>query len=324
MRVVSLLPSATEMVYALGVEPVGVSHECDYPPEAGELPTVIDSCVDANGSSGEIDQAVLDAVEDGGVYEIDRDTLARLDPDIVVSQGICDVCAVDDSEVRAAVEELELGAEVVATDPHSLADVFADIKRLGRVLDCESRAESVVADLEARVERVRETTPDDGPDVAVLDWLDPVMVSGHWVPEMISIAGGSYELADPGDRSTPREWKQIRAADPDVLIAAPCGFGLEQIEENVTDLTARPGWNELAAVREGRVYAMDGHHYVNRPGPRLVDTLEYLAGVVHPGTFEVPAAVAEPLYDGATDDQTLTGSATLNTNRTVGPTARDN
>ena len=286
MRVVSLLPSATELCYALDVEPVGVSHECDWPPTAADLPTVIHSRIDADAASDEIDEQVQEAVDSGGVYELDRERLAALDPDIVLSQGICDVCAVDDSEVRAAVNELGLAAEVIATDPHSLDDLFADIERLGAVLDREQEAERLLAELHDRVEAVRERTPADGPSVAVLDWLDPVMVAGHWVPEMVELAGGTYGLADPGDRSTPREWAAIREYDPDVLVAAPCGFGLDQTAANATDLTDRPRWADLRAVENGRVYAMDGHHYVNRPGPRLVETLEYLAGVLY--GFETP------------------------------------
>jgi iron complex transport system substrate-binding protein len=303
MRVVSLLPSATEMLYALGVEPVGVSHECDHPPAASDRPTVIHSRVDASASSSEIDKQVQTAVETGGVYEIDRDALADLDPDLIVSQGICDVCAVDDSDVRQAVDDLGLGADVVATDPHSLEDVFSDLERLGEILDREAKAAAVVADLRERVERVRDLTPAESPRVAVLDWLDPVMVAGHWIPEMVDIAGGTYPLGTPGDKSTPREWSAIREANPDVLVAAPCGFGLDQTRENATDLTGRDGWESLSAVQDGRVYAMDGHHYVNRPGPRLVDTLEYLAGVVHPGTVEVPGSVVEPLAAGVSVTQ---------------------
>ncbi len=298
MRVVSLLPSATEIVYALGVEPVGVSHECDYPPEATELPAVNRSRVDPEASSSEINEQVAAAEESGGVYEIRRDVLADLDPDVVVSQGICDVCAVDEVLVRDAVADLGLDAEVVTTDPHSLDDLYRDVERIGEALDHEEAAADLVADMRERVAAVAETAAEpeataagesaDRPRVAVLDWMDPVMVAGHWIPEMVDIAGGEYGLADPGARSRPREWEEIRDYDPEVIVAAPCGFGLDQTVENWHDLADRPGWEDLMAVREGRVYAMDGHHYVNRPGPRLVDTLEFLAGVIRPETFEAP------------------------------------
>jgi iron complex transport system substrate-binding protein len=288
MRVVSLLPSATEMLYALDIEPVGVSHECDYPPEAAELPAVNSSRVDATASSAEIDDQVQSAVDEGGVYEIDRETLATLDPDVVVSQGICDVCAVEDSKIREAVTDLELDAEVVTSDPHSLADMLADIERLGSRLGRPEQAQSVRADLESRIEAITDQTPETGPRVAVLDWLDPVMGAGHWVPEMVERVGGTYGLADPGERSRPREWSDIRAYDPEVLVLAPCGFGLDQTRADLSTVTDREGWADLSAVETDRVYAIDGHHYMNRPGPRLVDSLAALASAIHPGSVDAP------------------------------------
>jgi len=301
-RVVTLLPSATEIVYALGLEPVGVSHECDYPPAAAEQPAVNHSRVDPGASSAEIDEQVQAAEADGdGVYAIDDEQMAALDPDLIVSQGICDVCAVDEVLVEAAVERLGLDAAILTTDPHSLDDVFTDIERIGDAVGRSERARELVADLRARVEAVEQAVRTRGaerPRVAVLDWLDPAMVAGHWVPEMVRLAGGEYGLADPGDRSEPREWRDVRGYDPEVLVAAPCGFGLEQTAANRTDLTDRDGWAELTAVATGRAYAMDGHHYVNRPGPRLVDTLEGLAGLFHPEAFDAPPAeMARPLTE---------------------------
>jgi iron complex transport system substrate-binding protein len=298
MRVVSLLPSATEIVYALGVEPVGTSHECDYPPEAADLPSVVESRIDASASSADIDSQVQQADADGGVYAIDREALAAADPDIVISQGICEVCAVDTVVVEEAIADLGLDCELLTTDPHSLGDIFADIERIGAALGREERAESVLADLRGRVETVerrvgdRETTP----EVAILDWLDPAMVAGHWVPELVESAGGRYGLANPRDASTPREWPEISDYDPDVLVAAPCGFELEQTFENLTDLTDRPGFDDLRAVETNRAYAMDGHHLMNRPGPRVVDTLETLAALIHPEAFDSPEEwAARPL-----------------------------
>jgi len=300
MRVVSLLPSATEIVYALGIEPVGVSHECDYPPAARERPAVNRSRVDPDASSAEINEQVQEAVAEGGVYEIDRETLAALDPDVIISQGICDVCAVDAVRVRGAVDDLGLDAEVLTTDPHSLADVLADIERIGAALGREDRARDLIADLEARVDAVerRAGAADRRPRVAVLDWLDPVMVAGHWVPGMVDLAGGRYGLAERGERSRPREWDTVREYDPEVLVASPCGFGLDRIAGNLSDLTDREGWADLTAVREGRAYAVDGHHYVNRPGPRLVDALEFLGALCHPDRFDAPPRDAVwPLSD---------------------------
>lgn len=303
MRVVSLLPSATEIVYALDHEPVATSHECDYPPPAAEKPAVNRSRIDSDASSAEINTQVLEAERAGGVYEIDLEALDRADPDIVISQGICDVCAVDTVLVEEALDELGLEAEVLTTDPHSVSDVFADIERIGGALGAEDRATELLADLRARLDRVKgrvaEVRKDNEtpPRVAVLDWMDPPMVAGHWVPEMVEWAGGTYGLADPGARSDVVPWARIRDYDPDVLIAAPCGFDLEQTRANRADLTDRPGWQELTAVQEGRAYAMDGHDYMNRPGPRLVDTLEHLAALVTPEAFPSlpPSSAVVPL-----------------------------
>jgi iron complex transport system substrate-binding protein len=317
MRVVTLLPSATEIVYALGVEPVATSHECDYPPAAADLPDANHSRVDPTAAAGEIDDQVQDAEDSDGVYEIDREILAETDPDLVVSQGICDVCAIDEVLVREAVADLGLDCEVVTTDPHSLADVFDDIERIGAALDrvadrraatdsasrdavaapdAESYAERAaglvadcrerVADIEARAERA--AAGRDAPRVAVFDWTDPVMVAGHWIPGMVERLGGRYDLREPGAASRPFEWDEVVAYDPEVAVVAPCGFDLDQTTANLADLTDRPGWADLTAVREGRAYALDGHHYVNRPGPRLVDTMDHLAWCLYPDAFDAP------------------------------------
>jgi iron complex transport system substrate-binding protein len=307
-RVVTLLPSATEIVYALGVEPVATSHECDYPPEAADLPAVNRSRVDPEASPESIDEQVVQAEQGGGVYEIDLAALERADPDIVVSQGICDVCAVDSVLVREAVDELGLDCEVLTTDPHSLEDVFEDVERIGAALGREAAATELLADLRSRVEAVRERAPEtDRPRVAVLDWTDPVMVAGHWVPGLVETAGGEYGLEEPEGRSRPREFDEIVAYDPEVLVVAPCGFELDQTAEHLDTLTDREEWADLTAVREGRAYAMDGHHFVNRPGPRLVETLEYLAGVIRPERFGSPPdsavrSLARPDPPRATDD----------------------
>ena len=289
-RVVSLLPSATEVCYALGVEPVGVSHECDYPPAARDLPTVERTRVANEGSSEAVNEQVASAEAAGGVYEIDLDALYAADPDVVLAQGICDVCAIDGSQAVEAVEAAGLDADVFTLHSHTLDGVLGEIERVGERLGRVAEAEELVGRLRERIEGVRETAAgtDERPRVAVLDWMDPVMVAGHWVPELVEIAGGRYGLADPGDRSTVREWAAIRDYDPEVLVAAPCGFDLDRTLAHVSELTEREGWADVAAVETGRAYAMDGHDYVNRPGPRLVETLEFLAGVVQPDRFEAP------------------------------------
>jgi iron complex transport system substrate-binding protein len=292
MRTVTLLPSATEIVCALGEDPVGVSHECDYPPRVRELPSINRSRVDPEASSAEINRQVVEAERGGGVYEIRVDALERADPDLVVTQGICDVCAVDEVVVERAVEASAVDAEVLTTDPHSLEDVFEDVVRIGDALGRAERARELVEGLRGRVHRVRERTadldPGERPTAAVLDWTDPPMVAGHWVPEMVAYAGAEYGLEDPGGRSKPREWAEIREYDPDHLVVAPCGFPIGQTRENLADLTERPGWTDLRAVQDDRVHVVDGNHYLNRPGPRLVDSLEHFAGLFHPELFEAP------------------------------------
>jgi iron complex transport system substrate-binding protein len=296
MRIVTLLPSATEVVCALGVDPVGTSHECDYPPRVAELPAINSSRVDPEASSSEINRQVVEAERAGGVYEIDVEALERADPDLVVTQGICDVCAVDEVVVERAVAESAVEAEVLTTDPHSLADVFEDVVRIGTAIDREERARELVEHLRGRVHRVQERVPEgEPPSVAVLDWTDPPMVAGHWVPELVEYAGGEYGLEEREGRSKPREWAEIREYDPDHLVVAPCGFPIDQTRRNLEDLIDRPGWEELTAVREENVHVIDGNHYLNRPGPRLVDSLEHLAGLFHEPLADPPEAAVQPL-----------------------------
>ena len=331
MRVVTLLPSATEIVCALGVDPVGVSHECDHPPRVTELPSVNRSHVDPEASAAEINRQVVEAERGGGVYEVDVETLARLEPDLIVTQGVCEVCAVDSVLVEEAVERADLDCEILTTDPHSLADVLDDVERVGRALDRQREAEALVDDLRERVRSVADrvpTTPPaaaardlgvrpaavgadrgedenrDGaverPRVTVLDWTAPPMVAGHWIPGMVEFLGGAYGLSARGSASAVHEWADVREYDPEYLVAAPCGFPVEQTRENVDDLVERPGWDELAAVRADRVYVMDGHDYCNCPGTRLVDTLEYLAWMLYPGRFDRPPETAVAPVDALT------------------------
>lgn len=318
MRIVTTLPSATELVAALGLEPVGVSHECDYPPGVESTPSITRSRVDADASSEEIDRQVLEIGEtDAGVYEVDVELLDDLEPDLIVTQGMCDVCAVDEAVVADALERIDADPDVLTVDPHTVEDVLDDLERVGRAADREDRAREVRSDLEDRISEVRRTSSSrtqsddaaaqnrtaeiddrDRPRVAIFDWTDPVMIAGHWTAELVNWAGGEYGLADVGERSRPREWEEIREYDPELVIVAPCGFDLEQTAANRADLTNREGWDDIAAVRNDRVWAIDGHHYLNRPGPRLVDTLEALAPIVQPKLFDgPPESVAVPFDD---------------------------
>jgi len=293
MKAVSLLPSATEMLYAVGVEPVGVSHECDYPSEALEKPSMTKTRVKGEGTSAEINENVAEAVDEGGVYDVDAETLEELEPDVIVTQDVCDVCAIGDDVVREAVGSIDASPEVVSLHSHTLDGVLEDVLTVGEAVEHENEAQEAVENLRGRLETLRERTanlPDER--TVVLDWLDPPMVAGHWVPELVEAAGGTHALADAGDASTPREWDEVVAAEPETLVAAPCGFELEQTVRNFDEIADRGGWRGLPAVERGRAYAADGHNYFNRPGPRLADTAEILACALHPEEFGAPPAEA--------------------------------
>jgi len=306
MNVVSLLPSATEILYAVGVDPVGVSHECDYPPEAADVPAVNYANVDPEADSSDINEQVAEAESSGeGVYGIRVDVLDDLDPDLIVTQGICDVCAVDTVLVEDAVARIDANPEILTTDPHRLDDVVGDVERVGEAVGREERAVDLADSLRERVDAVRERvathldrTGRERPRVAVFDWLDPVMVAGHWMPDVVDAAGGAYGMVEPGASARPREFAEVAAYDPEVAIAAPCGFGLDQTAGDLYALVERDGWDDLAAVEVGRTWALDGHHYANRPGPRIVDTVEHVAAMIHPDAFDgPPREVARPLAE---------------------------
>ena len=290
MRVVSLLPSATELLYALDVDPVGVSHSCDYPPAAREKPVLTSTAIDYGDdrSAADIDRQTRRV--EGGVYDVDEGLLAELDPDLVVTQATCEVCAVDASDVLAAVERRGVDAEVLTLDPHSLSDVLDDVERVGAAAGASERAASLRASLTARVDRVtdRAAATTDRPRTAVFDWTDPVIAGGHWVPGMVERAGGTPGLVTDGP-SKPQRWTDVRSFDPEVLVVAPCGFGVERAADALADLRSKDGWDDLTAVRDGNVFVADGNGHVNRPGPRLVDSVELLASCIHPERFDAPA-----------------------------------
>jgi iron complex transport system substrate-binding protein len=272
-----------------------------------ERPTVVEPVVDGEGSSQAIDDAVAAATDDGGVFRIDGPRLATLDPDLIVAQDTCDVCAVDRVQVTDVVEEYRLDSEILTVDVHCLADLFETIERLGVALDRREAAANLESGLRERIQTVHsgirepETNAESPPRMAVLDWMDPPMVAGHWVPELVALAGGHYGLAETGERSRPREWSDILEYDPEILVVAPCGFDRAQTRRHLAELTERPGWDQLTAVANGRVVLVDGDAYVNRPGPRLVETLEAFAGVVPRNAIEPrdpPLAVPIDVDDG--------------------------
>jgi iron complex transport system substrate-binding protein len=289
MRIVSLLPAATEIVAALGLADalVGVSHECDFPPEVAAKPRVTRSPIHSGLASAEIDarvKASLDAT--GELYTLDEALLRRLRPDVLLTQGLCDVCAPTLASVSAVAAALPGPPRVVDLDPRTLADILADVRTAGAALGVPERAAAVVAGLEARIEAVRATAAGaPRPRCVLLEWIDPPYRGGHWDPELVEIAGGIDPVGRAGADSTMATWEEIVAAAPEVLVLACCGCDVARTMQDVPALRARPGWASLPAVAAGRVYAVDGAAYFSRPGPRIVDSLEILAELIHPERF---------------------------------------
>ncbi len=285
MRIVSLVPNGTEILFALGAggEVVGVSHECDYPEEARRRPILTGSALAAGMSAAEVDAAVSAQVASGAsLYTLDEARIADLAPDLVVTQDLCPVCAVSAAQVDGAIRPLPRCPDLLSLDPRSLADVFADIRRVGAATGRAAAADALVAGLERRLAAVRARVAGrPRPRVAALEWLDPPFAGGHWVPEMIATAGGEDVLNRPGEGSRRLGWEEVAAADPEVIVAMPCGYDAAGAERQVELAAERPEWRRLAAVRAGRVAAVDANGCFSRPGPRLVDGVERLAAIFH-------------------------------------------
>ena len=280
MRVVSLLPSATEILFAIGAgdSVVGVTHECDFPDAAPTRPHLTSSLLPQELDAAGIDRHVRASVHSGSsLYGLDDVKLASLDPDLIVTQELCAVCAVSYEIVDRAAKRLRGDPRVVSLEPSSLEDVLATITFLGELTESQEGAAIVIAALRTRIAAL-ETHIERGearPTVLVLEWAGPPMSGGHWTPGLVELAGGTPVLANPGANSQVLTWEQIAAADPDVILVAPCGWGIDRAIDAALTLP-----RELRAVREGRVYAIDGNQYVNRPGPRLVDTAEIFAAAL--------------------------------------------
>ncbi len=284
--IVSLLPSATEIVYALGLVDrlVGVTHECDFPLGAREKPHLTASTLPHAASAGEIDRHVRSSLHAGSsLYALDSSLLERLAPDLIITQELCAVCAVSYEIVDRAAKRLRGDPRVVSLEPSSLEDVFANVETVGALTGTSSRARELVDDLRARIATLRAAVAGRvRPRTLVLEWTDPAFSGGHWTPELIEIAGGEPVLAHPGRDSQTLPWDAIAAADPDVVVVAPCGLDMSATRHAIDALaTAQPVWRNLRAVRSSRAYAIDGNAYVNRPGPRLVETAELFASAMH-------------------------------------------
>lgn len=286
--IVSLLPAATEILAAVGVwgRVVGVTHACDAPAAAVHLPRVTSSCVDATGGAADIDRQVHEATASGNaLFTLDEATLRRLCPSLIVTQGLCDVCAVSEGEVHRVATSLSPPAQVVSLAASTLEEVLASIEALARVVGAADEGREVVAGLRARMRRVHETLKAaraPRPRVAVIEWTDPVFAAGHWVPDLVRRAGGIDVLATPGEHSRPRSADSVRDAAPDVIVFAPCGYALARGREEAQATLARDEW---AWARSKRVVVMDGNAFTSRPGPRLVDGIEIMARLFNPGCF---------------------------------------
>jgi iron complex transport system substrate-binding protein len=290
VRIASLVPSATEMLFLLGLgdQVVAVTHECDYPPEAARKRHLTRSLVARGLSAGEIDAAVRRLTSEGRhLYELDEPALAELDVDLIVTQAVCEVCAVSYDDVVAVAARLPSRPRVISLDPSNLAEVLADVPLLGEATGVPDRAALLSEELERRLEAVRRAVEGvQRPGVLALEWLDPPFIGGHWVPEMIEIAGGADILGVPGRKSRTAEWDEIVGSKPDVIVAMPCGWNASQARSEVEE-----HFSELTAIGARRIWAVDAAAAFSRPGPRLVEGTELLAHLLHPDRVEAPAGV---------------------------------
>jgi iron complex transport system substrate-binding protein len=281
MRIVSLVPSATEMLFALGLgaDVVAVTHECDYPSAARDLPKVTRDVLPGGLSSAEIDAAVKERTLAGeSIYELDAEALHDLAPDLIVTQALCSVCAVSYDDVRSIAEEIDSQPMVISLDPHTVGEVLADARTLAQATDSKDAAVDLVQEASARIDRVRLATRDARRlRVVALEWLDPPFAAGHWTPQLISWAGGDDMLGFQGENSEETSWEAVAAAEPDVVIVMPCGYDAE-----IAHREAEMHRDRLAAVGAGEVVAVNAGAYFSRPGPRLIDGLEILAHILHP------------------------------------------
>ncbi|MBI2082451.1 MAG: cobalamin-binding protein [Deltaproteobacteria bacterium] len=300
MRILSLIASSTEIVCALGCgdQLVGRSHECDYPKWVSKLPVCTEPKFNTDGTSYEIDQRVKAIVQEGiSVYRVDADLLRKLKPDVIVTQDQCEVCAVSLKDVEAAVcEIIPSRPKIVSLKTESLADLWRDIQKVAEALGIAEHGKILVTELKERMERVlsqggrptranRSMNISSKPAVACIEWLDPLMAAGNWMPELVEMAGGVNLFGEAGKHSPWMTWEDLVKKDPDIILCLPCGWGIEKVRSEMAVLTERRGWAQLKAVRNKKVYLLDGNQYFNRPGPRLVESLEILAEIFHPEVF---------------------------------------
>jgi iron complex transport system substrate-binding protein len=290
-RIITLLPAATEIVCALGLENrlVGRSHECDYPETVKQLPVCSYDRIGANLSSLDIDRKVKAMLTNAlSVYEVNTEQIKQLAPDVIITQDQCAACAVSLPDVEQALaNELQKPASIISLKPESLADVMSDISQVARALDVVPAGEILLEDLQERVDLIQHKLKfiENKPTVACIEWMEPLMVSGNWVPELVTIAGGTPVLAQPGKHSPYIDWVDLRLQDPEIIVVMACGFSIERTLKEIDLLLQLPGFTDLQAIKNKRFYLTDGNQYFNRPGPRLVDSIEILAEIIYPKQF---------------------------------------
>ncbi|MGI8783449.1 MAG: cobalamin-binding protein [Acidobacteriota bacterium] len=291
-RVVSLIASSTEIVCALGLESrlVGRSHECDFPASVKGLPICTAPKFNIEGTSYQIDQRVKALLQEGlSVYRVDAEQLQRLGPDVIITQSQCQVCAASLSDVeRAVCDWLGSKPRIVSLEPNSLEDVWSDIARVAEALEAQAAGAALVAALRQRMERIQRVTRTvtERPTIACIEWIEPLMAAGNWMPELVEMAGGVNLFGRSGQHSPWMNWEELVASNPDIILALPCGWDIERSREALRGLERKPEWASLDAVHNGRVYVADGNQYFNRPGPRLAESLEILAELIHPELFQ--------------------------------------
>jgi iron complex transport system substrate-binding protein len=298
VRIVSLVPHATELLYALGLDGqvVAVTHECDHPPQALGLPRVTRDALPPGLDAAAIDAAVRERTLTGqAIYELDGELLASLEPELIVTQALCPVCAVSYEDVAALAEEMPSPPRVLALDPHSFEETLEDIRTVAAATGRSEAGERLLASIRTRVARVREAVQDrPRARVAALEWLDPVFVAGHWTPELIELAGGCDVLGQAGRPSVTASWEDVRAAEPDVVVVMPCGYDAPRAHAQALAYAS-----ELAAVQAERCVAVDASAYFSRPGPRLVEGVEWLGHILHPDALRAPSAGSALALDRA-------------------------
>lgn len=291
MQIVSLLPSATEIICELGFEDqiVGRSHECDQPESIRDLPVLTDSSVKNTGNSTRIDQNIKSLLKDGlSVFSVKADLLAEINPDIIFTQDHCEVCAVPLGEVKTAVKQFcGKDTKVVSLSPTNLEEIYESIQTIGRALNVEEQAHQLIGELQLRMDIIRNTVIGEPVKrVACLEWIDPLMTGGNWIPELLEVVGAEYLLSEPGQHSPWIDWKEVVDENPDVILVMPCGYDIDQTLNEMYRLTQKDDWNSIKAVQNNEVYILDGNRYFNRPGPTIFESTRILGEILHPSLFK--------------------------------------